>query len=245
MDAEEIIEQRRLSFGAAADLYDSIRPSYPEAAVRFLLGDEPRRVADLGAGTGIFTRLLASLGHDVVAIEPDEGMRRRLRERSPEIEALAGSAEAIPLPTASVDAVTAAQAHHWFNHPAAHAEIARVLRPGGVFGPLWNLRDDGIAWVAELSRAARLEEDSIRGEHDRRADFGPLFAPPETAEFAHTVVYDADSLLALVQSRSKYLVATPEEQDQVAAAVRQLTSTLPERLELPYVTRVLRARRLD
>jgi SAM-dependent methyltransferase len=239
-----MIERRRLSFGAAADLYDRIRPSYPEAAVRFLLGDERRRVADLGAGTGIFTRLLASLGHDVVAIEPDEGMRQQLQQRSPEIETLAGSAEAIPLPTGSLDAVTAAQAHHWFNHPAAHAEIARVVRPGGVFGPVWNLRDDRIEWVAELSRAARLEEDSVREEHDRRANFGPLFAPPEMAEFAHTVVYDADSLLALVQSRSKYLVATPEEQREVSAAVRRLTSTLPERLELPYITRALRARRL-
>ncbi len=239
-----MIERRRLSFGAVADLYDTIRPSYPPEAVRWQLGDAPRRIADLGAGTGIFTRLLAELGHDVVAVEPDPGMRRRLRERSPELEALAGSAEAIPLPSASLDAVTAAQSHHWFNHPGAHAEIARVLRPGGVFAPIWNLRDDTVAWVAELTRVARLEDDNVREERERHTDFGPLFGPAEIAEFRHAVVYDAEALLALVRSRSRYLIASEAEQREVSDGVLALAGELPERFELPYVARAVRTTRL-
>jgi SAM-dependent methyltransferase len=246
MEASDMLEARRLSFGAAAELYDSARPPYPPEAARWMLGARRCRVADLGAGTGIFTRLLVALGHDVVAVEPDPGMRARLRERSPEIEVVAGSAEEIPLADASLDAVTAAQSHHWFNHAGAHAEIARVLRPGGVFAPIWNLRDDSVGWVAELAAAARLSEDNA-GEARRRerehGDFGPLFDTPETAEFRHTVVYDAETLLALVRSRSQYLVAPPEEQEQISQAVRLLTSRLPARIELPYLTRALKARR--
>src|SRR6266516_2596897 len=157
---DELFQRRRSSFGAAADLYDRIRPSYPPEAVRWLLGDEPRRVVDLGAGTGIFSRVLASLGHEVLAIEPDEGMRAKLASTSPGVTALPGSAESIPLADESVDAVVAAQAYHWFDHDAAHAEIARVLRPGGVFGPVWNVRDESVDWVAELTRQASLDDGS-------------------------------------------------------------------------------------
>ena len=139
--------RRARSFGAVADLYDAVRPSYPPEAARWLLGERPCRVADLGAGTGIFTRVLVGLGHDVVAVEPDDEMRRKLGERAPAIQALAGSAEAIPLADASLDGVTAAQAHHWFDEPAAFAEIARVLRPGGVYGVLSNRRDESVEWV--------------------------------------------------------------------------------------------------
>src|SRR2546422_8646843 len=114
MDAE-LFQRRRSSFGAAAELYDRIRPSYPADAVRWLVGDEPRRVVDLGAGTGIFSRLLASLGHEVIAVEPDDGMRAKLAATSPGVAALDGSAESIPLPDESVDAAVAAQAYHWFD----------------------------------------------------------------------------------------------------------------------------------
>ena len=126
-------------------VHDEIRPSYPPEAVRWMLGEAPVRVVDLGAGTGIFSRLVASLGHDVVAVEPDDGMRARLAESSPGVTVVAGSAEAVPLPDASVDAVVAAQAYHWFDNDEARLEIARVLRLGGVFAPIWNIRDESVA----------------------------------------------------------------------------------------------------
>ncbi|GAA1821105.1 hypothetical protein GCM10009682_46530 [Luedemannella flava] len=95
------------------------------------LGDAGPGIVDLGAGTGIMTRVLVGLGYDVTAVEPDPLMRARLPAASPGVTALAGSAEAIPLPEGAVDGMVAAQAYHWFDPDRARAEIARVLRPGG------------------------------------------------------------------------------------------------------------------
>src|SRR5258706_11017369 len=96
-----------LSFGAAPDRYDELRPSYPPAALTWALGTGQVRVVDLGAGTGKLTRVLLALGHEVVPVEPDAQMRRRLAQRSPGVEPLEGSAESIPLPDGSVDAAVA------------------------------------------------------------------------------------------------------------------------------------------
>jgi SAM-dependent methyltransferase len=240
--AEPTVEQRRLSFGPAADLYDSVRPSYPPEAARWLLGDRPCRVADVGAGTGIFTRVLVALGHDVVAVEPDDEMRQKLLERTPGVVAVQGSAEAMPFDDAGIDAVTAAQSHHWFSHEAAYAEIARVLRPGGIFGPISNRRDESVEWVAELSELT----DGWDGTRTAEAteSFGPSFAALERAEFRHAAPMDADGLVHLIQSRSSYLVASPADRRRMVESVGDLASRLPERFELPYVTIATRARRL-
>ena len=125
------ITKHASSFGAAADLYDRIRPHYPLDALRWALGEQPRRIVDLGAGTGILTRQLLELGHQVIAVEPDAEMRRQIGG-----DARAGDATAIPVGDGSQDAVTAGQAYHWFAGEPAHAEIARVLRPGGWFVPI-------------------------------------------------------------------------------------------------------------
>ena len=245
VNRDEEIERRRLSFGPVAALYDSVRPSYPEPAVRWMLGDTPVRVADLGAGTGIFSRVLARLGHDVVAVEPDEGMRSALLAHHPGFEVLEGSGEAIPLPDGSVDAVTAAQSFHWFDNPAAHAEIARVLRPGGHLCPLWNVRDESVEWVAELGRVAGLEDGTRHPEHESPAiQLGPQFGPADRALFEHATTLTRDQLLPLVQSRSQYIIATDAEKAEIEARIRQIAGGLPEAIELPYVTIAFRAARL-
>jgi SAM-dependent methyltransferase len=244
VDARDEPERRRLSFGAAADLYDSARPSYPPDAARWMLGEAPCRVADIGAGTGIFTRVLAELGHDVLAVEPDERMRRRLLERNPGIVAVAGSAESLPLPDASLDAVTAAQAHHWFANDGAHEEIARVLRPGGVFARIGNRRDESVDWVAELGRRAHLADGTRSGSTVTTTGLGPRFGPPEQAEFRHSTMLDRHGLIALVRSRSEYLVASEEKQRWIVEAIHDLVDRLPERFELPYVTVAMRAVRI-
>jgi SAM-dependent methyltransferase len=238
-------ETQRTSFGPAAGLYDRIRPRYPVEAVRWLLGPEPVRVVDLGAGTGILTRQLVELGHEVTAVEPDAGMRARLASALPGVPALDGAAEAVPLPDHSVDAVVAGQAYHWFDRDRAHAEVARVLRPGGIFGPVWNVRDESVPWVRELSvlmeecaeRATTLDERELGPDA-----FGPLFGPATRATFAFSVVHTADSLVDLMRSRSYYLAAPPDRRDAIDRAVRALVSTRTE-FELPYVTYAYRARR--
>lgn len=228
------------SFGQVARDYDRIRPTYPVEAVRWAIGDPPARVVDLGAGTGILTRVLQQAGFHPVPVEPDERMRAQLAAATPGTTALAGSAEAIPMADGSVDAVLAGQAYHWFDRERAHAEIGRVLRPGGLFAPIWNVRDESVEWVAELSRMALRS----RGEHGVD-DVGPLFTPPERAEFRHSTTHTADSLVALVRSRSYYLSASPDRRAELDAAVRELAGRIgPERFTLPYVTIVYRTFRV-
>lgn len=237
LDPETFLS-RRTSFGAAAHHYDTIRPSYPIEAARWMLGDRPVRVVDVGAGTGIFTRVLSSLGHDVVAVEPDPGMRQKLAAKTPGVEVIEGSAESIPLDDASVDAVVAAQAYHWFDPAKAHPEIARVLKPGGTFSPIWNLRDESVDWVAAMSQVVGMEDgrDSRTGIFEADiADFGPLFAGMEVKEFRHAVTHTADTLVQLVQSRSYYLTASPELKADMEVGIRAITDGLPPEFDLPYV----------
>jgi SAM-dependent methyltransferase len=130
------------SFGAAAIAYAEHRPDYAQAAVRWALERAPgSRVLDLGAGTGKLTATLVSLGAEVIAVEPDPAMLTELRRALPTVRALPGSAEAVPLPDASVDAVLAGNAMHWFDMNIAGPEIARVLEPDGILAGLWNVFD--------------------------------------------------------------------------------------------------------
>ncbi|GAA1040368.1 class I SAM-dependent methyltransferase [Virgisporangium ochraceum] len=226
------------SFGSAADLYDAHRPGYPADAVRWALGAGPLRVADLHAGTGILSRLLRDLGHRVVAVEPDDRMRDRLTRTSPGVEALDGTAEAVPLPDASVDAVVAGQAYHWFDPERAHPEIARVLRPGGVFAALWNDADVEAPWTLRFVEIVDGTPPDIEV-----VDFGPLFTPARVGEFRHAMPMSPEGLLDLTRTRSPYLVASPSERETLLDAVRRLMteSGLAGRFPLPLVTRVHRA----
>jgi len=169
----------------------------------------------------------------------------RLSRSTPGVTPLAGGAERIPLPDGSVDAVTAGQAYHWFDPEPAHREIARVLKPGGVFAPVWNIRDDSEPWVLALSRIADGAETAGAGVHEGELehDFGPAFGPLERERFRHEVRMDADGLVRLIASRSYYLVAPPERQAAIDAEVRKLAAGLPETFALPYVTVIYRSRR--
>ncbi|HMD12433.1 MAG TPA: class I SAM-dependent methyltransferase, partial [Marmoricola sp.] len=128
----------RLSFGDAADRYDRARPSYPPEGVAWLVGTKPARVLELGAGTGKLTEALVELDRDVIAVDPIEEMLEELEVAVPGVPRILGTAEDIPIQDASVDAVVVGQAWHWFQRARAVAEIARVLRPGGVLGLAWN-----------------------------------------------------------------------------------------------------------
>ncbi len=245
-------EQRRLqgnSFGPAADLYDRVRPTYPVEAVTWMLGTTPLRVVDLGAGTGKLSRVLRDAGHEVVAVEPDADMLARLSASSPGVVAAAGSAERIPVEPASVDAVVAGQAYHWFDTDVAHPEIARVLRPGGVFAPVWNIRDHAEPWVVALTELLGAEDGS-----DHAGQLGPQlpgeFGPAERAEFRHSIPMTPDSLVELVRSRSYYLTAAPQRQRELTDGIYALCAEHPalagrDSFELPYLTIAYRAVRLS
>jgi SAM-dependent methyltransferase len=246
------------SFGAAADRYDRYRPGYAAAAVEWALGPRPLRVVDLGAGTGILSRLLHRLGHDVIAVEPDRLMRAQLAasfrgapaepvfggaehpQRLPGITVAAGTAEEIPLRDGSVDAVVAGQAYHWFDGTRAHAEIARVLRPGGAFAAMWNDADLGTEWTVRFA-------ELIDGPQPVRPalDFGDRFGPVAPGEFPHDMWMTPDHLVALATTRSPYLVGSPRERQDLVDAIRVLLAGPElagrERFPMPHITRVYRA----
>jgi SAM-dependent methyltransferase len=233
-----------LSFGQAAADYDRLRPPYPPAAVTWAVGrTPPATVVDLGAGTGILTRVVAAAGYAVRPVEPDPGMRAQLAAATPGSTPLAGSAERIPLPDHQADAALAGQAYHWFDRDRAHPEIARVLRPGGSFAAIWNIRDDAEPWVAELSRIATAAGDV---PHAEPVSFGDRFGPVEHRAFRHEVAMTPAGLVAMMTTRSYYLVAGPAERTAFEDALRELVATHPdlrgrERFPLPYRTEVYRA----
>ena len=233
----QVWRERAGSFGAAADVYDRSRPGYPVEAVRFCLPDGARRVLDLGAGTGKLTEVLLDLGFDVVAVEPSEAMRALLPARA---EALDGDAEHLPLPDASVDAVLVGQAFHWFDTEPALAEIARVLRPGGTLGLLWNLRDDSVGWV----RTVWASFESERAYEVTDAPFvdAPGLSDPDHGEFVNSQSLDQDLLVDLVASRSAVITLPVEERVEVLQRVRTLAPP-DEPFDLDYRTHAWRSTR--
>ncbi|MFC5000770.1 class I SAM-dependent methyltransferase [Dactylosporangium cerinum] len=218
------------SFGAAADLYDRIRPRYPREALDWAI-PEKSDIADLGAGTGILTRQLADLGHHVIAVEPDDKMRAKIPG-----DARKGSATDIPLPDASVDVVTAGQSYHWFYGEPAHAEIARVLRPGGRFVPIWNIRDERVPWVAKSSAFFDGARERDAFDETKVTTFGPRFGPVTLRTFEWSTTHTTASFLELIKSRSYYLVSGPEARQRLEQQLREVLDQLGEEFELPYVT---------
>jgi SAM-dependent methyltransferase len=234
-------------FARAADVYERARPEYPPEAVAWLadrLGLRAGRVVvDVAAGTGKLTRLLVPSGARVVAVEPLAEMRAQLEEAVPGVEALEGTAEALPLEDDFADAITVAAAFHWFRAAEALAEFARVLRPGGRLAIVYNLRDpeselqqelsrilerrggDRIAWMRGIDTGAILEESG-------------LFGLSEYAEFRHEQRFDADGLVERVSSISYVALLEGREREEFLVQVRELGVRQRSPFAFPYVTKI-------
>jgi SAM-dependent methyltransferase len=226
-------------FARSAEAYRQGRPGYPPAALAALLSHLPAGAAvlDLAAGTGALTRPLLDAGLEVIAVEPVAEMRAALPDS---VRALEGTAEAIPVGTAEVDAVVVGQAFHWFDGDAALAEIHRVLRPEGLLALFWNVR------IREHPLHAAIDQliDPYRGEtpthrwgawreaFDRTSLFGAL----EEHEFPNSNELDADGLAALVGSTSFIAALDPQTREAVLEGARALAGagavTLPYRTEV-------------
>jgi SAM-dependent methyltransferase len=234
------------SFGSVAQTYAAVRPGYPSAAVRWGLPPGAKVALDLGAGTGKVTEVLLAEGLTVYAVDPDERMLEELRRVAPAAHARPGTAEAIPLPAASVDAVLVGHAFHWFG-PAALGEMARVLRPGGTVALLWNLRDDSTDWVRAFGALIALGAQDSTG-YESPAPFPPgvHFGMPVRRTFAHTQRMDREALLALAGTRGFVLALPEHRRRELLAEVAHLIDTHPQLAgrdgyDLPYVTEVWRA----
>jgi ubiquinone/menaquinone biosynthesis C-methylase UbiE len=234
------------SFGGVAEAYERGRPTYPAEAVRWMLGEQPQVVLELGAGTGKLTRVIADLGHDVHATDPDEAMLQVLERVAPGIRTVRASAEDIPLADGSVDVVIAGQAFHWFDLDTALPEIARVLRPGGRICLVWNSRNEKIPWVRRLG--------SIIGTQEQLRDpaqaliFSELFGFVESRDFSHWQTIDRKSIQDLVLSRSNVAVLDEEARAAKLAEVLAFYDEFGrgmDGMQLPYDTHCYQADVLD
>ena len=246
MMAVHDVAQRGFDTGAGA--YERARPSYPTDAVAWLV-EHCRittgvRVCDLAAGTGILTRLLTPTGAALIAVEPVDGMRSEFERSVPGVPTVAATAEALPFAGASLDAVTVAQAFHWFDADRAFAELARVVRPGGCIGLIWNARERAPGWADEVwSIVDRVEKRAPWRDHDRwsdsalgeRSGFGPL----HEATFHHEQRLSPDDVVTRFASVSHVAVLPDTERAAVLDEIRELLATNPAttgraELALPY-----------
>ncbi len=246
-------------FDGNAEAYERARPSYPAEAIAHIVGHAGigpgRRVLDLAAGTGKLTRLLMPTGADVVAVEPVPGMRAVLERALPDVEVHDGTAEALPLPDGSVDAVTVAQAFHWFEPPVALAEIARVLKPGGALVLVWNTRDRGHDWVRRFGDLL-VDDPNAERPYDSyyEVDYAAVIAAAGSFTAAEVWSHDWDQpcdpdlLVARAESVSVVGSLPPRDKERVLDRVRHLAETHPDlagrdSFPFPYTTRVYRCRR--
>lgn len=234
------------SFDRAAAEYERGRPDWPEAVLD-LVGVPPEAtVLDLGAGTGKLTRVLVRRYAHVVAVEPLPAMRTELERQVPAAEALDGRAEAIPLADGSVDAVFVAQAFHWFANDEAVAEIARVLRPGGVLALLWNEASE--LAPSPLPDAYERRLAGLRPSEERESDWiqkalasGP-FGELRSGGVEHEQRSARETVLANAASVS-WVASRPDEERRRALA--ELAELLPEgEYRFPIRANVTSAERL-
>jgi SAM-dependent methyltransferase len=232
------------SFGTEAERYHRLRPTYPAGAIDFVLsGRAVSRILDLGAGTGKLTESLVGRTESVVAVEPDPAMRAKLTESLPTVEALAGSAEAIPLPDSSVDAIVVGQAFHWFPRPIADQELARVLKPGGVVGLLWNFPDRNVEWIPKIYQATREPETPWSYRYSDLDE--ALFTPAEKYEEDWVFEIPGEqALIELARTWSWVIAQSPAERDAIEERLRILRSQYAELqapvFRFPQRTRVIR-----
>ncbi|MBK1840254.1 methyltransferase domain-containing protein [Azospirillum sp. YIM B02556] len=236
-------------YETGAKAYVKGRPSYPaEAAVwlRDVLGVGPgRKVLEIGAGTGKFTAVLKQCGGEITAVEPVVGMREQLVPAFPDIIVLAGTAESIPLPDGSVDAVVCAQAFHWFATAAALQKMRRVLKPGGTLGLIWNVRDESVPWVAALTAITDPREGDTpryRTGDWRRVFPAPGFEAIDERNVRHAHVGSPEDVIVKRTMSVSFIAALPpDQQAEVERDTRALIARTPEladqaEIAFPYET---------
>lgn len=239
-------------FASDAERYEHGRPGYPPDAVAWLIDrlelDSTSIVLDVAAGTGKLTRLLRAADLDVTAVEPVAEMSAVLRHLTPDVPIVNATAEHLPIRSESVDAITVAQALHWFDTERTWTEFARVIRPNGGVGLIWNARDRSVEWVDEVwAIMDGVEKQAPWRDHDQPVGFAlgaaaAAYGTIESDEFVHEVTVSPEAMVDRVASVSHVAVLPDRARREVLDAVR---AALPEGDELvvPYRVDVYVVRR--
>ncbi len=247
--SKQIHQAAARGYQTAPEAYERGRPGYPSSSIdsmKDVLQISPTTtVVDLGAGTGKLAASLADSRANILAIEPVSAMRDKFSENLPDIPIFEGTAEAIPLRDLSVDVVCVGQAFHWFEPHSALLEIHRILKPEGRLGLIWNVRDESIEWVAELTKIIdSCEHDVPRYQTmNWKAAFegSSLFQPLKKIQFRHSQKGDLQMMVDRVSSISFIATLPPKKKDILLSQVIELISTHPQtcgktEIELPYRT---------
>lgn len=224
-------------FTGLSEVYDKHRPSYPTAAIDFVVRGlpEPATAADVGCGTGISTRLLAAKIDRVLGIDPNADMLDQARsvnsEQAHRIEYRLGTGENTGLPDKSVNLVLCAQSFHWFDPGAAMREFHRILKPDGRLALMWNIRNDRNAFTAGYGEIVhRAQADAvqrglaIRNDHVADITIGGHFTVIDKRRFPNPQTLDLEGLLGRARSAS-YFPRTWPLRDELEAALRSLFQT--------------------
>ncbi len=229
----------RTGYNQQADVYASVRPSYHPALVeRFIDRYATGVVADVGAGTGIFTSQLVEAGCVPIAIEPVASMRHAITVEHPTVTVVDGTAEDTGLDDSSVDTVVAAQAFHWFDHDAALAEIERILRPEGFVVCVWNVRDETVDWVRRYTDVV----DQHAGDTPRHRtmkwrhaiDDSAAFEPVDDWSIANPRLTTPQQVVDRALSTSFIAALEPAVQTRVLNEIRRIAHDVGASFDFPY-----------
>jgi SAM-dependent methyltransferase len=245
---------RAMSFGAVSEDYDRFRPGPPSEVLDWLLPTETCAAVDVGAGTGALTRLLVRRVEQVIAVEPDQRMRRVLHEHVPEATVRDGAGEDLPVDDGTQDAVLASSSWHWLDPRRAVAEAARVLRPAGILGVVWTCLDRDVDWVDDLENSLRPgspQMTSRRGPRhleipDGSVDSFGAVDGPHLVRFVHR--FTRDTLVGLAGTYSALIIQPPAQRAALLSEVRSALQANPRFADLagvdvPMVSRCFRAQR--
>lgn len=231
-----------------ASAYEKGRPDYPETAIAHFITalklESGKQVVDLAAGTGKLSKALQESGVALVGVEPVLEMRKVFSRQLPEIPILEGTAEKIPLEDASIDCVVVGTAFHWFDGERALNEIARVLKPRGRLGLIWNIFDNHAAWVQEVRALLEREMPEQNRTHDslewkEAFDMSTRFGPLLHLSYSYCFPGTAQDVINRVFSAKVLGMLSAEKREEIVSRVLHILDTHPstrgkETFDIPY-----------